>query len=450
MSGQVRTTVRLAAATWLFAACSATTSDGPEMSDPMTALPPSMMTASGTAQAGAAPAPVMTGASQAPAAAPSSGGAQPPPSGMLPGAAATMPSGVPPLPTADIKVTDRGSCPAPHRKASYHTPCGVEENPDPCGINTGFDGDEYCWPPPPEGEGVQLHIGPANYDDPAEIQKWIVEPGYENLEYIAGVNPLTENKWFNHVQVRMRPGSHHWIISLVAGKVEPGFYGQSQGCGSTSVGGIGGGQSLVLDNPPQGVPAPEDEGYGAEIQGNSSICANIHHYNGETYPQLREVWMNVYFTDESTITKRGERIGMIGAQGISLAPGRSQEYSYSARFGADGRIRSLFGHRHRYTDRFAVWLNDDLIYDSWDWVESVTFLYDSITMNPPINTEAKTDGAVSGLVNVKAGDTLKYSCFVNNTSDLTLTFRNDVDTGEMCNLFGGTVGEGTGLSANNL
>jgi hypothetical protein len=102
-----------------------------------------------------------------------------------------------------------------------------------------------------------------------------------------------------------------------------------------------------------------------------------------------------------------------------------------------------------YTERFAVWINTDLIYDSWDWRESVTFMYDSITQNPPINTEGKTDGAVSGLVNVKAGDTLKYSCFVNNTSDVTLTFRNDVDTGEMCNLFGGTVGTGTGISANN-
>jgi hypothetical protein len=438
----------VALATWLLAACAGTTSDGAKPGGPQVAPPAGTVGTTATAPGQPSSAPASTASGQPQAATPGSVPAVPP-SGMAPPPAVpTTPDAMPAMAEPALKVTDRGSCPAPNRRASYHDPCG--DNPDPCNINSGFDGDEYCWPAPAEGEGIQMHIGPSNYDDPAEVQKWIVEPGFETLQYIGGVNPLTENKWSNHIQVRMRPGSHHWIISLVSGRIEPGFYGQQQSCGSTSVGGIGGGQSLILDNPPQGVPAPEDEGFASEIPGNSSLCGNIHHYNLEDHPVLMEAWMNVYFSDPPSSDRRGERIGMIGAQGISLAPGRSQEYSYSARFGADGRVRSLFGHRHMYTDRFAVWINEDLIYDSWDWKESVTFLYDSITMNPPINTEGKTDGAVSGVVNIKAGDTLRYSCFVNNTSDVTLTFRNDVDTGEMCNLFGGTVGEGTGLQANNL
>jgi hypothetical protein len=448
MSGLERTAINLAAATWLLAACAAddaTTGHGTGATVPAGTTPANTTGAAASGQPAAPPASGMAGQATTP---PGTPGATPvQPGGMAMPPAPTAPGAAVPPPAADVKVTDRGSCPQPNRKASYHTPCG--DNPDPCNINSGFAGDEYCWPAPPEGEGIQIHIGPANYNDPAEIAKFIVEPGFESLQYIAGTNPLTENKWFNHHQVRMRPGSHHWILSLVAGTVEPGFKGQQMGCGSSTVASFGGGQSLILDSPPQGVAAPEDEGYGAEIPGNSSMCGNIHHYNLESTPQLFEMWMNIYFTDETAVTQRGERISMIGGQGISLAPGRSQEFSYTGRFGGDGRVRVLFGHRHMYTDRFAVWVNTDLIYDSWDWRESVTFMYDSITENPPINTEGKTDGAVSGLVNVKAGDTLKYSCFVNNTSDGVLTFRNDVDTGEMCNLFGGTVGVGTGISGNN-
>lgn len=104
--------------------------------------------------------------------------------------------------------------------------------------------------------------------------------------------------------------------------------------------------------------------------------------------------------------------------------------------------RALFGHRHVWTPRFAVWLNEKLIYDSHSWEESVTYNYDSLTMNPPINTAAKTDGGESGVINFKAGDKLKFSCFIENKSNKTLGFSNELYDGEMCNLWGSAVGAG--------
>jgi hypothetical protein len=109
-----------------------------------------------------------------------------------------------------------------------------------------------------------------------------------------------------------------------------------------------------------------------------------------------------------------------------------------------GRIISMFGHRHAWTDRFAVWHNDELVYDSWNWQESVVFNYDSITQNPAPNPGAKSDGATSGILDVVAGDTVKIECDVNNTSDQTLYFRNELYKGEMCILFGSSVGVAVG------
>jgi hypothetical protein len=41
---------------------------------------------------------------------------------------------------------------------------------------------------------------------------------------------------------------------------------------------------------------------------------------------------------------------------------------------------------------------------------------------------------------VAAGDELTFSCFIENESDMTLTFSNELYGGEMCNLWGSAVG----------
>jgi hypothetical protein len=233
------------------------------------------------------------------------------------------------------------------------------------------------------------------------------------------------------------------MSTSATGKPREGFYLNSTNCNEATGGlGIGGGQNLIYDNPPLGIPAPENEGLGSVIRGNSSICINMHAYNISGVPQLREIWVNLYFVDEAKVTQRTNGIGMVGELGIMLPPGQSQTYTYEGRFSADGRIIQLFGHRHKWTPRFAAWLNDRLIYDSNSWQESVTFNYDSITTNPPIDPTGAADGAVSGVLPFKAGDTLKFSCFVENGSDEVLRFKNELEGGEMCNMWGSSVGGG--------
>jgi hypothetical protein len=330
------------------------------------------------------------------------------------------------------------------RRVSYTKPC--TSDPDPCNLKSGFLGDEYCLKPPAEGEGIQIHVGPKDYKDMAEVMKYVIEPGEEFNNSVIGAIPLTENKWWNRITVHMRPGSHHWISTVVSGKPEEKFYDDT-GCGaSTSVGSLGGGQNLIYDNPPGGKHAPENEGLGRSVAGDTSLCMNLHAYNFSEAPQLREMWINLYFVEEAEVTQRASGIGIVGGLGLNLGPGKNLEQTYEEEFTGDGRIIQLFGHRHVWTPRFAVWLNEKLIYDSWSWEESATFNYDSLTMNPPINTPMKVDGAESGMINVKAGDKLKFTCFIENTStDKTLRFSNELYDGEMCNLWGSAVG--TGLSA---
>jgi len=326
------------------------------------------------------------------------------------------------------------------RHVSRIAPChGVA---DPCDLHSGYEGDEYCLRAPPADKGFQIHFGPKDYANPGD---WVMKPGEEfNSSVSSDDVPGDGMAYWNHVTIQMRPGSHHWISMDAPAGSQPRVYPQNDtGCGSGRLfggGGFGGGQNLIYDNPPNGVPAPENVGIGRAINKSSNVCLGLHAYNFTDKPRIREAWVNVWTVPASEVTQPTGGIGRVGGMGLALQPGQQQEVTLNLSAGGPGRIIQLYGHRHRWTPRFAVWLNDTLIYDSHDWMESVTFNYDSITMNPPINTDAKTDGAVSGIVKFDAGARVKATCFVNNESDHVLTFQNELEGGEMCNLWGSTVG----------
>jgi hypothetical protein len=387
---------------------------------PATAVTPSTAVQASSAPAVAAPAPT--------AAAPAAPTDTAVPAAPAPAAGEAMaPSAGPPNTCVD-------------RTVSYAKPC--HNDPDPCGLKSGWPGDEYCLLPPKEGEGVQIHFGPKDFKDMSEVMKYMIKSGEEFDNSVAAHIPLTEEKFFQRMTVQMRPGSHHWISSVANGKIEERFYDDTGCGGSTGAGSLGGGQNLIYDNPPGGIPAPENAGLGRSVVGDSSLCMNLHSYNFTDREQMREIWINLYFIDEAKVTQKAAPIAMVGGLGLSLGPRMKKEATYTGTFTGDGRIIQMYGHRHAWTPRFAVWLREELIYDSWSWQDSITFNYDSISKNPPINTANKTDGAVSGVVEFKAGDPLKFTCFIENESDNTLRFSNQVYDGEMCNLWGSTVGAG--------
>jgi hypothetical protein len=67
------------------------------------------------------------------------------------------------------------------------------------------------------------------------------------------------------------------------------------------------------------------------------------------------------------------------------------------------------------------------------------------------NPDTQQTGATSGQLLLHPGDSLKYTCDIVNDLNITLTFKEEVYTGEMCNLFGSVAGLGfpcSGLRVN--
>lgn len=303
-----------------------------------------------------------------------------------------------------------------------------------CGDTKGkYDGDEYCILPPPPDQGFQLHYGPANYDDPNEVAKYIINPGQEDNIFVPETSGNTKQVYYFKRQYRMRPGSHHMIIT--EGSTSNPFAGGKR---------LGGSQNESRDNP-QGTPPPENQGIGMLMAANDPITLNLHHFNDSDHPRLKEAWVNFWYVDPSMVTQTANELYLFAA-GTSVPPGGHTVFTGKKPITAKARILSMYGHRHASTVRFTAYLTHagtkKPIYQDFNWEEPGVYEFNSTTMNPPADPTTKVGGAASGDMPIDVGDELDWECEVQNTSSMTITYgQNEALNSEMCILIGDVIGD---------
>lgn len=318
---------------------------------------------------------------------------------------------------------------------------GTLENP--CGIESGYDGDQYCILPPAPGEGVQLHAGPTDYDDPVEVESFLLNPGEENVEDFAA--PISESGFYYlRQQNRMRPSSHHMVVFTVNDpSIQPGLV--PGGCSITSASGfIQGSQTPSRDFPSADL-APEDEGMATRLNESTVACFQLHYINTNgDGPVLREGWINLYKEPEASVTQIVHPIFMVADVlkqnpiGVSYT-----DLTFAPAFTTDTRIYGVSAHMHAHATQFKAWRQrpgqaapGELIYESFDWHDPLQAGFNSKITNPTIDEVNKKDGAISGLLYGQPGDTFRWQCEVTNTTNHTLTFGNKAEEAEMCMFVG--------------
>jgi hypothetical protein len=130
-----------------------------------------------------------------------------------------------------------------------------------------------------------------------------------------------------------------------------------------------------------------------------------------------------------------------------IAMGTDMVYKYETMpLTQDGRIIALLGHYHSHGKRFTAYISrggqDTKVFEMYDYLDPKIFDYDSVTKNPDFSPEsAMQAGATTGILEVKTGDTIKWECHIINDDQTDgLRYTNEVKTGEMCNLWGESVG----------
>jgi hypothetical protein len=318
---------------------------------------------------------------------------------------------------------------------------------DPCNLNSGFEGDDLCVPPPSADEGIQIHMGPSSYDDPNATAPYMIAAGDENVKCFYAPIPESDFYYLKQ-QNRMRSHSHHMLISVVNdATVQEGPASQ---CDLLAGGGVSipGSQTPRHDFPDQ--LGPEDSGIGRYLPQANMALFQMHYVNTTTNPVLREAWVNLYKKPAAEVTTPLNTIFLVGDLGLITNPipphtQATTTIEYAPAITAETRVFAMNGHMHAHTQTFTVWrergTDSEMIYKTFNWEEPNEITLNSVVTNPTIDDATKTGGGVSGDFTLLPGDKLKWTCEVDNTLDTALHFANQALTAEMCLLAGAYIGQ---------
>ena len=338
---------------------------------------------------------------------------------------------------SDTKSGDPGPSGNPGPSSDAGT--GVNPGATPCNIHSGYEGDEYCILPPDPSKGLQLHYGPKNYDDPAEVAKYLLMPGAERTDCIFVKTPNDVEVFHAEYHGRMRPGSHHLLVFTRSSPVDDsvGPEGCNQGTDSAM---ILGAQTPTVDIDNTRAAAPENAGTAQRLAPHAQAVIQVHYLNTSSKPILREAWANVIYRDPSTVKTLIDPIFFLAGLAANIQPGKTQISRGQATASREMRLISGTGHYHAHTVRFSAFSviagQRNQILEDYDWHEPTMFTFDSIRMNPTWDPGERKAGASSGILNLNAGDRIEWECEVVNTGTVPLRFGNAVETAEMCNMFG--------------
>jgi hypothetical protein len=306
-----------------------------------------------------------------------------------------------------------------------------------CGNTNGqYAGDQYCILPPPPDQGFQIHYGPSDYDDPADVGQYLLEPGGETNIFVPTTSGNTTDVFYYKRQYRLRPGSHHLIIS------------EGSGSGGFAAAGrrLGGSQNPSKDNP-EGPNAPENAGIGIPLKADDPLNINIHNFNQTDQPILKEAWVNFWYVDPRTVTQQANELFLF-APGQSVPPGGHVTFAGKKTITEATRVLTMYGHRHSSTIRFGAYVthagNRQLVLQDFNWEEPAVFEFNSATTNPTPDPATQVAAAASGDLNLVPGDVLEWECEVENDSTQTITYGlNEVAGSEMCIVVGDLIGPTT-------
>ena len=321
-------------------------------------------------------------------------------------------------------------------------------NAEHCDIDTGFAGDEYCIKAPDPSVGFQLHYGPRDYNDAAEVQRYVLEPGGEVTDCVFIKTGNDAEVYFNEYHGRMRPGSHHMLLYVQDTQIEDSVGPEAcrQGLDTRN---IFGAQTPTIDVERISEGAPENAGLAVQLGAHLQGVVQMHFINTGDEPILREGWANIIYAKPEDVKVLGDPIFFLGGLGMSVPPGETQVVSGTAVAPGDVRLVAATGHFHAHTVRFSAWktINGqrEFLMQDFDWHEPSLLKFNSVTTNPSPETAGRSVAAYSGIVQLSQGDLIDWECEVQNTTDqpddpagapVTLGFANEVYTGEMCNVFG--------------
>jgi hypothetical protein len=326
-----------------------------------------------------------------------------------------------------------------------------------CAANSGHPGDGAALCVPGPDEGIQVHFGPATYDDPAEVEKYMLAPGGESYDCAFDKTPNLTGRYFGQYVARARPGAHHVQMTYAAaGDTTPAKTTRTCNLGADLIGTVSTfiaiAQSPELDIPNLSIPRPaaaadagglDFEGSAAPMDADRMLQLLAHFLNTSSDPLLKEAWFNFYFRDVADVKAALYTISLISG-GISVPPHSKAVFRRSSATTIDRDVKYLQGHSHVGNDRLSIWhapagaAADRKLYESYDPLEPPNLEFSPFVHNPAPDRATSTPGGISGAFTLKAGDSLVWECEFNNQTNSVVGDGgpNPKGFGQMCYVYG--------------
>ncbi len=258
-------------------------------------------------------------------------------------------------------------------------------------------------PKPAAGKGYQVHIPPfpvpANYE-----REWYMRMPIGNSEKI----------YVTSVEMKMRPGTHHFIAYPMENENDPKnppigvMRDQNLPSGKGNIRSNLNMNSFVLE-----ATAPEYKidipaGYAIPFEGGTTLDFNSHYFNKTPNTLFGEVYMNLYTKQRSEIKGELKDFVFSNIEKLNLPPNKKTIIEYTEIFDTLAQIMVLTSHSHRKGERFEIWgvggeHDGKLLYTSTDYV------------HPPVLYFEKP-------LIFKKGQGLKSVVTYNNTTNRTIEF----------------------------
>lgn len=324
------------------------------------------------------------------------------------------------------------------------SPCIDYKGAVRCALNTGYSGDELALCDMNPEDGMLLHFGPSDYDDPDAVAPFLLGPGEEQEFCMYLKTPNTEARYMNAYHGRMRPNSHHLIVTMPEDR-EPSeapfecgpqvlnrwFFGSQD-------------PQIDVQNGGEGEPAgPGDPDFrlGQLIPANQTLLFDFHNLNVTEETELREAWASFSFVEESEIETTLDMLAFYQLD-ITVPPLSEATTPRKTCIAPDDRYIGLMtGHAHEWMSRFSVWHEttdgeSNLVYETYDWAEPGNAVYRDAVQNPTLPIEGgNVWGATSGYLHVKKGEAISFECHYRNDQNIPIHL-GDTAGDEMCNVFG--------------
>lgn len=296
----------------------------------------------------------------------------------------------------------------------------------PC-TATGYQGDELCLAPP--AQGIQIHYGPKSYSA-EDMKPFLLQPHQEMDECVHVQTPNDTELTFAETHVHLRTDAPTLLASAEsAPPADPTACSQG---GRLVVGGAGPSTDLFDTSD------PDDADLGMHIPAHAALELHFHFVNDSDQPMLREAWINLVAKDGVT-TGMGT-IELLGGLTTAVPPKTTQVVTGTAAAPQDLRIEALEPYFHEHTRRLTAYKvaggSKTKILEAYDAKAVKPVYFDTAHTNPSPDADAGTQGAFSGLLQLKQGDQIEWECEVVNDLDTPIGFSQSFHTGEMCVLFG--------------